>query len=39
MGWYALNGLNGISYKILAIGIILHLFNGFAFFSGGLSHH
>jgi hypothetical protein len=38
-GWYALIGLNSLSYKLLAIGIILHLFHGFAFFSGGLSHH
>jgi hypothetical protein len=38
-GWYALIGLNDLSYKILAIGIILHLSNGFVFFSGGLSHY
>jgi hypothetical protein len=28
-----------VFHEVLAIGIILHLSNGFAFFSGGLSHY
>jgi hypothetical protein len=38
-GWYALFELNGLSHKLLAKGMGSLLFHGFAFFSGGLSHH
>jgi hypothetical protein len=31
-GWYALIELTGLSYKILAVDIILHLSNGFVLF-------
>jgi hypothetical protein len=31
--------LNGPFHETLAIGVIWHLSNGFAFFSGGLSHY
>jgi hypothetical protein len=34
------DGLGAILfYEVLAIGIIVHLSNGFAFFSDGLSHY
>jgi hypothetical protein len=31
--------INGLFHEVLAIVVNCHLLNGFAFFSGGLSHY